>query len=408
MELLQLLEKFYNFFVFLLDFIFVEKIFLEEEPKELIIVDQSVIYSWAKTRGNNVVTRHLQESCQALHEFDKKTPLNKRGFPFHPHERFRCYGCGKLSKKNSPVYVFSCRRCGNKFQKYRHHSMDLSGKVALVIGGRTKLGHQVVVKLLQAGAIVFVTTRFPQKAVSLFENYSEWTTWSSQLFIYPEAFDLDISDVREIMNPLKKFIKEKGTGALDILICCAAQTIRVREKLKADNQTESNRYGDAKYVKEEYVNSWQMDFSDLLQHEMEEVYRINAIAPTIIIQQLIPLMKRSKGHPHIVNVHAREGLFEVAKNQKHIHTNMAKAGLAMLTKCLKSVKLKTHEGKGFSIHGCDPGWLSVDEYHESQSPWVVPPLDEIDGAARILFPVFKKKYLGSNMKTIRHFDILSY
>ena len=66
---------------------------------------------------------------------------------------------------------------------------------------------------------------------------------------------------------------------------------------------------------------------------------------------------------------------------------MAKAGLAMLTLCLTKSDLKTENGKSFSIHGCDPGWISVDEYYEDSKPWDIPPLDERDGAARILYPL---------------------
>jgi|UniRef100_A0A6C0BLY3 hypothetical protein len=60
----------------------------------------------------------------------------------------------------------------------------------------------------------------------------------------------------------------------------------------------------------------------------------------------------------------------------------------MLTKCLHDSQLKTHNGHPFSINGVDPGWVSVDEYYENDRPYIVPPLDKIDGAARILYPVF--------------------
>lgn len=146
---------------------------------------------------------------------------------------------------------------------------------------------------------------------------------------------------------------------------------------------------------------------DMDQQEMEEVYRINAVAPCLIIQGLLSLLQKSNVNPYIINVHAREGLFEVQKDDRHLHTNMAKAGLAMLTKCLSGAELKTVSGKGFRIHGCDPGWISVDEYYEAGRPWKVPPLDEVDGAARILFPVLKQ-LPGSFVKTRRHFFDLAY
>ena len=112
-------------------------------------------------------------------------------------------------------------------------------------------------------------------------------------------------------------------------------------------------------------------------------------------------MQLSKTPPYIINVHAREGLINVKKSKFHIHLNMAKIGLSMLTKCLVSSKLKTFNGELFRIHGVDPGWISVDEYYEENRPWIVPPLDEIDGAARILFPLFSN--FQSCSKTRRHF-----
>ena len=149
-----------------------------------------------------------------------------------------------------------------------------------------------------------------------------------------------------------------------------------------------------------------MKLIDLIQEEMEEVYRINAVAPCLIVQGLLPVMRKSLVTPYIVNVHAREGLISVNKSDKHIHTNMAKAGLAMLTKCLISSKFDTEPGARFSIHGCDPGWISVDEYYENDRPWIVPPLDEIDGAARILYPIFTRQ--KSSSRTRRHFNQYIY
>jgi hypothetical protein len=80
-------------------------------------------------------------------------------------------------------------------------------------------------------------------------------------------------------------------------------------------------------------------------------------------------------------------------------------GMHMLTKCLTESGFKTDKGEAFSIHGCDPGWISVDEYYENSRPWIVPPLDEVDGAARILFPIFNG-IRHSDPKTRRHFKIM--
>jgi NAD(P)-dependent dehydrogenase (short-subunit alcohol dehydrogenase family) len=394
---------------------------------------QEFIVNWAKDHGNNVITRGLIESCYDLYKYESTIPnLSKLRLP----EALLCYGCNKPVKSVHPEYLFSCTKCGSVFSKNRRLTRDLSGKVSLIIGSRTKLGHQCAIKLLDAGASVICTTRYPDKAKALFEGYNK-KEWSTRLYIYPESLDLDTDNISGTISRLCKFI-EKTFGRLDILVISAAQTIRYKEKYQYQNQypseaegsegpdgfegtreadkaegpggseekSDSNRYNDMKFVPSGVQNSWNLELYDISQKELEETYRINAAAPLIIIQSLIPIMSLSIERPYIINVHAREGLFDVRKSDKHIHTNMAKASLAMLTKCLISMGLKTNNGQRFSIHGCDPGWISIDEYFQEDRPWIVPPLDEVDGASRILYPLFRK--LGSCSKTRRHYNTLTY
>jgi NAD(P)-dependent dehydrogenase (short-subunit alcohol dehydrogenase family) len=371
------------------------------------------IYDWAASLpSNNLVNRQLQGSCQDLLHYDKTTPLNKKGFKCKKPVKMLCYGCKKPCNRTHPVYVYSCFLCGDLFQTYRHLSRDLTGQISLVIGGRTKLGHQVVRKLLEAGSTVFSTTRYPEQAYEMFSKYPGYEKeYKDRLFFYPSAFDLDVPEVRVELEKVKCYIRERlENPKLDILVNCAAQTIRVREKdkVKLKESEETNRYGDAKYVDSKFVNSWAMRISDLDQKEMEEVYRVNAIGPLMAVQAMTELLKKSEVSPYVINVHAREGMFDVKKSDKHIHFNMAKAGLAMFTKCVQEDKsMVTEGGKKFLFHGVCPGWISVDEYYEDTRPWIVPPLDEIDGAARILFPVMKP-LTGSYPRTRRHFHHLSY
>jgi NAD(P)-dependent dehydrogenase (short-subunit alcohol dehydrogenase family) len=199
------------------------------------------------------------------------------------------------------------------------------------------------------------------------------------------------------------------TTKVDILINCAAQTIRHREKMsqsERDLSVEFNRYGDSKYVKPEAVNSWNMTLPDITQEEMEELFRINSIAPVILTKVFIEMLHNSD-RPFLVNVHAKEGLLSTHKTAKHMHTNMAKVALAMFTRCLAENRYKSAtSGAKFSIHGCDPGWISVDEYELHGSPWITPPLDEVDGAARILYPIWLNR--STKPKTRRHFEQFRY
>lgn len=153
-------------------------------------------------------------------------------------------------------------------------------------------------------------------------------------------------------------------------------------------------------------NSWGLTIDKISQKELEEVHRINSIAPFLTVKIFLPLLQQSNEIPYIIHVHAREGVFDTHKSPFHIHTNMAKASLHMLTKCLKDTKYKTKNNEIIRIHGSDPGWFSTDEYYKDKCPWIVAPLDEIDSASRILFPLFKN--LNSCGYTRKHFTNLTY
>jgi NAD(P)-dependent dehydrogenase (short-subunit alcohol dehydrogenase family) len=343
-----------------------------------------------------------------MDHFDRTTSHTTTLFSTPSNQYFVCYGCGSRQITPHPVYVFSCQSCGQKNAKYRHFSANLAGQISIVIGTRTKLGHMVSLKLLRAGSTVIGTTRYPAQTLALFQQYDDSSNWIHNLDIYSEGLDLDCPNLTEVFDAFVNYLSNKYNHVTNFIFC-AAQTIRVREKERSktlSDAEERNRYGDAKFVHESHVNSWQMKIIHLTQCEMEECFRINAIAPALLFQRMYPLLRKSPNSPYFVSVHAREGNFTCEKGPSHPHTNMAKAALHMLTRCLAEAHLKTENGDEFAIHGCDPGWISVDEYYEDGRPWVVPPLDEIDGAARILFPIFAK--LPTEVKSRKHFDELLY
>lgn len=361
---------------------------------------QRQLHSWAMSLDAvTVPRRHSMSTPVDLYNLDRTVIVNEIGFKVD--SSVTCYGCCKLYRTCHPVYIFSCQKCGDLFQKMRTLSRDLTGKVCVVIGARTKLGHQIVVKLLDAGATVIGTSRYPEKALQLFEQYPRWEEWKTRLVFYPKSFDLDTFDLSAALSRLKEFILHHSDH-IDILINSAAQTIRSREKTVKEPLNETNRYGNDKFVPDDASNSWNHKLADIRQYEMEEVYRVNAIAPALMIQILLPLLKACTTNPYVINVHAREGLFGVQKDDRHVHTNMAKAALSMLTRCLAGCNYSTTSGHKIWFHGIDPGWISYDEYCRSSLPIIVPPLDEVDGAARILYPVMAHLQ-GSFKCTRRHF-----
>ncbi len=140
-------------------------------------------------------------------------------------------------------------------------------------------------------------------------------------------------------------------------------------------------------------NSWRLRLgeSEIQTVEMLEIQLVNAIAPFVMCNRLIPLMKRDNtGQKHIVNVSAMEGKFlRFKKGDRHPHTNMAKAALNMLTHTSASGL----EKYGIFMNAVDTGWVTDEDpavlaKHKQDVHDFQPPLDIVDGAARICDPFF--------------------
>jgi NAD(P)-dependent dehydrogenase (short-subunit alcohol dehydrogenase family) len=148
------------------------------------------------------------------------------------------------------------------------------------------------------------------------------------------------------------------------------------------------------------TNSWRLTLDQVPSAEMLEVHLVNAVAPFILASKLKPLMMR---HPsrdkHIVNVSAMEGQFaRRTKTDKHPHTNMAKAALNMMT----LTSAPGYAADGIFMNAVDTGWVTDEdpvvlaarkrEVHDFQ-----PPLDIVDGAARICDPFFSGLLTGVHL-----------
>lgn len=147
------------------------------------------------------------------------------------------------------------------------------------------------------------------------------------------------------------------------------------------------------------TNSWRLKLGEIQTSEMIEIQLVNAIAPFVLCNRLSSLMKRDyTGKKHIVNVSAMEGKFHrFKKADRHPHTNMAKAALNMLTHTSAS-ELAKH---GIFMNAVDTGWVTDEdpavlsafkqEVHDFQ-----PPLDIVDGAARVVDPIFDGQATGQH------------
>ncbi|QSE97862.1 SDR family NAD(P)-dependent oxidoreductase [Fulvivirga lutea] len=160
------------------------------------------------------------------------------------------------------------------------------------------------------------------------------------------------------------------------------------------------------------TNSWRLKLGEINTIEMVEVQLVNSVAPFVLCNRLADLMKKENtGQKHIINVSAMEGKFHrFHKEDRHPHTNMAKAALNMMTHTAASDFAKY----GIYMNAVDTGWVTDEdpaelakrkqEVHDFQ-----PPLDIVDGAARVLDPLFDgintgKHWCGQFLKDYRPID----
>lgn len=147
------------------------------------------------------------------------------------------------------------------------------------------------------------------------------------------------------------------------------------------------------------MNSWRLKLADVPAPEMLEVQLVNSVAPFVLCSKLAPLMRRDNtGKKHIVNVTAMEGKFHrFTKTDRHPHTNMAKAALNMLT----HTSAKDLAKSGIFMNAVDTGWVTDEDpanisLMKQEEHDFHPPLDIVDGAARVCDPFFDGILTGTH------------
>jgi NAD(P)-dependent dehydrogenase (short-subunit alcohol dehydrogenase family) len=339
-----------------------------------------------------------------------------------------CYMCKvKLWKDDMRhnTYYDMCQLCGNINYNKRDLKKDLTGKVAIITGGRIKIGFETAIRLLRNGCTVIVTSRFIDDCLERYEKDKDFEKFKDRLFIY----QLNMLDG----NNITKFVKYifKNFTKIDYLINNAAQTIKrpkeffnhLLDKMDIDTDDKQNQklivHRDNSEIKlldihnelligydrndiaeifpkgERDIfgqqidlrtnNSWMLEADEVNLRELAEVYIINSIAPYILSTKLKPIMtKTNKEYSWIINVTSMEGVFNWDyKPSRHPHTNMAKAALNMLTRTCGQYYIKSN-----IVMVCvDTGWNNPQQpnSYDFQTP-----VDCSDGAARILDPIYRE------------------
>jgi NAD(P)-dependent dehydrogenase (short-subunit alcohol dehydrogenase family) len=341
-----------------------------------------------------------------------------------------CYVCKKPYVKMHRYYDSMCDECGDFNYAKREQTADLGGHYALVTGARVKIGFQASLKLLRAGAHVVVTTRFPIDAADRYSREPDFAVFRDRLQIH--GLDLRHTPSVELFT---RFLLER-LPRLDYVLNNACQTVRrpagffqhlltreaealtaLPEALRgpllnhgalsatavahvSDDLFPAGRYDeDMQQVDLREINSWRLRLHEVETPELLEVHLVNAIAPYILNARLKPLMVGTPGaHKHIVNVSAMEGQFyRATKTDKHPHTNMAKAALNMMTRTSAPDFVKD----GIHMNAVDTGWITDEDpaVHAARKveEGFAPPLDIIDGAARIVDPIFVGRLTGTHV-----------
>lgn len=369
-----------------------------------------------------------------------------------------CYICKQKFVTVHHFYDQLCTSCADFNYRKRTELVDLSGRTALLTGGRVKIGYQAGLKLLRCGARLLVTTRFPRDSAMRYAQEPDFEVWRDRL----EIFGLDLRHTPSVETFCTQLLQSEAR--LDFIVNNACQTVRrppafyahmmqheqasahtlppaARRVLQRyeDLRASSPSHGtslravgpadsgamealgltqaaalsqvpllpedhdaspqcfpvgqldqDRQQIDRRSHNSWRLLLDEVPSVELLEVQLVNAVAPFLLNARLKPLMRRTDNRDkHIVNVSAMEGQFyRHNKTTRHPHTNMAKAALNMMTR----TSAADYQQDGIHMNSVDTGWITDEDVAELAQRKVEnhrfhPPLDIVDGAARIVDPI---------------------
>jgi NAD(P)-dependent dehydrogenase (short-subunit alcohol dehydrogenase family) len=352
-----------------------------------------------------------------------------------------CYTCKQRYTHVDAWYHQLCPDCAKLNRERRDARTDLSGRRALLTGGRAKIGMYIALRLLRDGAHTTITTRFPNDAVRRFAGMEDSGDWLHRL----RVVGIDLRDPAQVVALADDIAAQ---GPLDIIVNNAAQTVRrspdayqhlmaaEHDELPSGPLPEIITFGKKTEQRElimsahavtalaltagsasperiaeltaidagglvpdlDPVNSWTQLIDEVDPLELLEVQLCNVTAPFILVSRLRPAMAAAPARrKYVVNVSAMEGQFSRRyKGPGHPHTNMAKAALNMLTRTSAEEMLTD----GILMTAVDTGWITDERPHPTKmrlaDAGFHAPLDLVDGAARVYDPIVRGE-LGEDL-----------
>ncbi|WP_234412509.1 SDR family NAD(P)-dependent oxidoreductase [Nocardioides sediminis] len=130
-----------------------------------------------------------------------------------------CYICKQDYTLVDAFYHWLCPACAAQSHAKRDQRTDLTGRRALLTGGRAKIGMYIALRLLRDGAHTTITTRFPKDAVRRFSSLPDSDEWIHRL----KVVGIDLRDPTQVVSLADDVA---AAGPLDILINNACQTVR--------------------------------------------------------------------------------------------------------------------------------------------------------------------------------------
>ncbi|TVY42560.1 Uncharacterized protein LSUB1_G001218 [Lachnellula subtilissima] len=347
----------------------------------------------------------------------------------HPQYQSLCKACGDFNLASSNLSLPS--------------NLQLVSKTALVTGARIHLGFHTALRLLRSGAKVIISSRYPLNAASRYLAEPDSENWGDSLKIIGADFRA-ARDVFQLVECVKEILKEwdiGGVGKLDILVNNAAQTWtdsiqKEQEAIEQEEMLYLERSAShcSILVASDYVPRVRggtqeseplITLSQLREQIVEAIHNTpdgdNVVANLSIngntsmavqdpsdkcSQHICPtnphpgatpphghntfptsppsIHQTPRSHHH---VSAREGMFEANpkskhKNGQHVHTNLTKAALNMLT---ETEAWPAWRERRVAMNSVDPGYLSMPLEMEKRGKKC--PIGWEDGAGRVLWPV---------------------